>query len=96
MKTIACIYCEGNDTKLAVVSQDKNGNRLKIISTASVDVVSNKSNLQPTAGFNLEGDGLQLEGVDSVSYTHLRAHETVLDLVCRLLLEKKNTTPEPT
>ena len=28
-----------------------------------------------------------------VSYTHLRAHETVLDLVCRLLLEKKNTAP---
>ena len=25
-----------------------------------------------------------------VSYTHLRAHETVLDLVCRLLLAKKN------
>ena len=29
-------------------------------------------------------------GVTTVSYTHLRAHETVLDLVCRLLLEKKN------
>eukprot|EP00656_Telonema_subtile_P050634 TRINITY_DN6609_c0_g1_i7.p1 TRINITY_DN6609_c0_g1~~TRINITY_DN6609_c0_g1_i7.p1 ORF type:complete len:131 (+),score=7.16 TRINITY_DN6609_c0_g1_i7:501-893(+) len=28
----------------------------------------------------------------SVSYTHLRAHETVLDLVCRLLLEKKKNT----
>ena len=26
----------------------------------------------------------------AVSYTHLRAHETVLDLVCRLLLEQKN------
>ena len=26
-----------------------------------------------------------------VSYTHLRAHETVLDLVCRLLLEKKKS-----
>src|SRR5664280_3161296 len=25
----------------------------------------------------------------AVSYTHLRAHETVLDLVCRLLLENK-------
>ena len=25
----------------------------------------------------------------AVSYTHLRAHETVLNLVCRLLLEKK-------
>ena len=28
-------------------------------------------------------------GFNTVSYTHLRAHETVLDLVCRLLLEKK-------
>ena len=27
----------------------------------------------------------------SVSYTHLRAHETVLDIVCRLLLVKKKT-----
>ena len=26
--------------------------------------------------------------VCAVSYTHLRAHETKLDLVCRLLLEK--------
>ena len=29
------------------------------------------------------------QGLAAVSYTHLRAHETVLDLVCRLLLEKK-------
>ena len=29
-----------------------------------------------------------------VSYTHLRAHETVLDLVCRLVLEKKKNTKE--
>ena len=28
--------------------------------------------------------------MEPVSYTHLRAHETVLDLVCRLLLDKKN------
>ena len=27
--------------------------------------------------------------ISAVSYTHLRAHETVLDIVCRLLLEKK-------
>ena len=31
------------------------------------------------------------DGHGAVSYTHLRAHETVLDLVCRLLLEKKKT-----
>ena len=30
-------------------------------------------------------------GSGAVSYTPLRAHETVLDLVCRLLLEKKKT-----
>ena len=30
-----------------------------------------------------------IHGAAAVSYTHLRAHETVLDIVCRLLLEKK-------
>ena len=38
-------------------------------------------------------DGVEDDGVEddasAVSYTHLRAHETVLALVCRLLLEKK-------
>ena len=33
--------------------------------------------------------------IDPVSYTHLRAHETVLDLVCRLLLEKKKKKRKP-
>ena len=31
----------------------------------------------------------KLTTITSVSYTHLRAHETRHDLVCRLLLEKK-------
>ena len=31
----------------------------------------------------------RLLGMDTVSYTHLRAHETPEHLVCRLLLEKK-------
>ena len=39
-------------------------------------------------GTNME----PLEAYGAVSYTHLRAHETVLDLVCRLLLEKKKKT----
>ena len=33
-------------------------------------------------------EGRRIIDVEAVSYTHLRAHETVLDLVCRLLLEK--------
>src|SRR5664280_3724495 len=39
------------------------------------------------AGTANEGPGPLV--TSPVSYTHLRAHETVLDLVCRLLLEKK-------
>ena len=43
------------------------------------------------------GDLMSVEGMEMtlalelspVSYTHLRAHETCADLVCRLLLEKK-------
>jgi hypothetical protein len=65
MKTIACIYCEGNDTKLAVIAQEKGESRLKVLSAASVDVVGNKADLSPTAGFSLEGEGLQLETVDA-------------------------------
>eukprot|EP00656_Telonema_subtile_P012320 TRINITY_DN16198_c0_g4_i3.p1 TRINITY_DN16198_c0_g4~~TRINITY_DN16198_c0_g4_i3.p1 ORF type:complete len:360 (-),score=83.18 TRINITY_DN16198_c0_g4_i3:17-1096(-) len=40
------------------------------------------------------GTAEEVAGADAepVSYTHLRAHETVLDLVCRLLLEKKKNT----
>ena len=49
---------------------------------------------------NLDQDFQQLRGegyqVTPVSYTHLRAHETVLDLVCRLLLEKKTTEIQDT
>src|SRR5674476_1640351 len=35
-----------------------------------------------------------MHGSESVSYTHLRAHETGRNLVCRLLLEKKKKKKE--
>lgn len=65
MKTIACIYCEGNDTKLAVLAKDKGESRIKVLSASSVDIVSNKTDLHATAGLSLEGEGLQLEGVSA-------------------------------
>ena len=44
--------------------------------------------------FKAAGSDLKIaNNVTPVSYTHLRAHETVLDLVCRLLLEKKKHIP---
>src|SRR5665647_3729975 len=36
-----------------------------------------------------EGDLFNVKHIETVSYTHLRAHETDSYLVCRLLLEKK-------
>ena len=39
---------------------------------------------------DFQGGWQMAGGILPVSYTHLRAHETVLELVCRLLLEKKN------
>ena len=40
-------------------------------------------------GYQGGDNGWERTDREPVSYTHLRAHETVLDLVCRLLLEKK-------
>ena len=42
-------------------------------------------------GFGARNIAMGDAGTAPVSYTHLRAHETVLDLVCRLLLEKKKS-----
>ena len=72
-------------------------------SSAASDVYKRQTATGPDAAIVLElrlpravaafatGGLLALAGTP-VSYTHLRAHETVLDLVCRLLLEKKNKT----
>ena len=50
----------------------------------------------PLMGVNIQNERIGLNApitfhgcITAVSYTHLRAHETVLDLVCRLLLVKK-------
>ena len=43
----------------------------------------NKEQIKEIPGFSPGDD------IIAVSYTHLRAHETKANLVCRLLLEKK-------
>ena len=69
-------------------------------SSAASDVYKRQLSTLTAAQVNAEVDaalvaaGLTAEvaariDVAAVSYTHLRAHETVLDLVCRLLLEQK-------
>ena len=49
-----------------------------------------KNQTQITGTVTVTSDDMARAIREPVSYTHLRAHETVLDLVCRLLLENKN------
>jgi len=63
MKTIICTYCEGNDTKIAVVSKEKD--KIKVLKAASFEVV------QPTMDVDesvtaLEIDGQELSFEDSL------------------------------
>ena len=52
----------------------------------------------PSFFYGVGGTMFGPDGTDGsvpVSYTHLRAHETRHDLVCRLLLEKKKKSRMP-
>ena len=61
-------------------------------SDADVAALQAKSLEEMYSGLEQEiGTGSLRLFVAQVSYTHLRAHETVLDLVCRLLLVKTRT-----
>ena len=56
--------------------------------------LSGDSEQTPGVGLSAENTSgsdltINVRRYEPVSYTHLRAHETVLDLVCRLLLAKK-------
>jgi hypothetical protein len=70
MKPLVCIYCEGNDTKLAVVGKDNDSDKVKVFRTASVSVTPSAVNIEAGAtGFNLEEETLQLEGMEGESTT---------------------------
>src|SRR5665648_1134843 len=56
-----------------------------VVSLPSTGIINS-----PTHSFLLSD--IVFAGFTTVSYTHLRAHETRHDLVCRLLLEKKKQT----
>src|SRR5678815_2251182 len=69
-----------------IFQRDENGGLLEPIENLYAEVPNDNLGdvLQSIAGRKGE-----VTGMDPVSYTHLRAHETPEHLVCRLLLEKK-------
>ena len=70
----------------------KNNNEVLVIDIWEEHLEAIKNNGLRVSGFS--GDNVVKNINVSVSYTHLRAHETCAELVCRLLLEKKKTYQE--
>ena len=62
---------------------------LHLIDTYTGVIIIGLCNASTIFFFRQYLSGLPRELLDAVSYTHLRAHETGRNLVCRLLLEKK-------
>jgi len=70
MKPLVCIYCEGNDTKIAVIGKDKDSDKVKVFRTASVSLAPSSVNIEAGAtGISLDDGALQLEGLDAESTT---------------------------
>jgi hypothetical protein len=65
MKPLVCIFCEGNDTKLAVVNKDSDSDKVKVLRTASISVTRSAVEVESAAtGLSLDEGSLQLEGIE--------------------------------
>ncbi|MGE5437824.1 MAG: PilN domain-containing protein [Syntrophothermus sp.] len=64
IKPVVCIYCEGNDTKLAVITKE-DGN-LKVLRTASMDFVQPEVDVEDAlTSINLDDDELSMVATKS-------------------------------
>ena len=94
------LLAEDHSGKWSFVEDESNPDYMTQISKASITSIINESTFEevfPNLTFyctkNNPDPVLQInwKRFISVSYTHLRAHETPEHLVCRLLLEKTKT-----
>src|SRR5665811_928808 len=96
VSTVSCIYGLGTPQEYVdrmvrlKVGEERDRDALL---RRLVEIQYTRNDMSFTRGtFRVRGDTLEIfpmyeeHAVRAVSYTHLRAHETVLDLVCRLLL----------
>ena len=68
MKPLVCLYCEGNDTKLAVVSKEKDSSKIKVLRTVSASILPSSTDLEADAtGISVEGDSLDIDGIDETA-----------------------------
>ncbi len=68
MKPVICVYCEGNETKLVVVSKEKD--KIKVQKASMFDVVQASLDLEDSlSGLQLEGEDASIEGISSLPNT---------------------------
>eukprot|EP00825_Cyclidium_porcatum_P048877 TRINITY_DN8323_c0_g1_i2.p2 TRINITY_DN8323_c0_g1~~TRINITY_DN8323_c0_g1_i2.p2 ORF type:complete len:123 (-),score=35.20 TRINITY_DN8323_c0_g1_i2:3-371(-) len=77
----------GKDNQKYISNGYKNPNKPKQKLSSNQDL--SQSGSQKSDNENIQEKYKLQDDDNAVSYTHLRAHETRHDLVCRLLLEKK-------
>jgi hypothetical protein len=46
MKQLICIYCEGNDTKVAVIENESESRKPSVLKTASVSLIKSSAQLE--------------------------------------------------
>ena len=73
---------------IVVDTRTDNFDKAKAKSNAE-DSMTKYKNLKCMVGLFAYNPPACIDAIKAVSYTHLRAHETLRYLVCRLLLEKK-------
>src|SRR5665811_1583565 len=88
--TIHAIRHACPQTTIEVLTPDflRKEGALEIVVAARPDVFNHNLETVPSLYLNVRPGARYFHSIRllPVSYTHLRAHETVLDLVCRLLL----------
>ncbi len=70
MKPLICLYAEGNDTKIAVLSKEKDTDKLKVFRTGTVSTTPSSVDIEAGAtGVSMDEGGFQLEGIEGESAT---------------------------
>src|SRR5660398_301278 len=81
-------FCLGHGT--GKIIREKYAYRYLVSSGHVLDLVFVQGAANSCPEIFRRGESEHFHSLAPVSYTHLRAHETQANLVCRLLLEKKN------
>ncbi|MDR3666319.1 MAG: hypothetical protein P4L35_05710 [Ignavibacteriaceae bacterium] len=77
MRPLVCIYCEGNDTKIAVVVKEKE--KIKVLKTTSFDIVQPQFDLEEgLSNLNIDGEDLELDKVGQKDSASNQSNQSII------------------